>query len=205
LKFFGFPETGAIPLNTAVHLYRYESHADRLQLRGELAKKQEWQQYLTNVKECMREQRSEIFVEAPLVEQFDQVSGLSFLQDNSITDSNNSTKSIIEFRKYQLKLGYETVPHFLQLYSNALPSKLETVHPTTSLVSLLVSDVTSLNTVIEIWKHGDERICGMSVMEDSRVRSRDAKEWRKGIGEIARLSVGFEASVLRPTVFSPLR
>jgi hypothetical protein len=205
LKFFGFTETGAIPLNTAVHLYRYESHSDRLQLRGELAKKQEWQEYLSNVKECMREQRSEIFVEAPLVEQFEQVSGLSFLQDNSFTDSSTSTKSIVEFRKYQLKLGYETVPHFLELYSNALPSKLETVHPTTKLVSLLVSDVTSLNTVIEIWKHGDEVTCGISVMEDSRVRSRDAKEWRRGIGEIARLSVGFEASVLRPTVFSPLR
>ncbi|KAL7512704.1 hypothetical protein ACHAXN_009745 [Cyclotella atomus] len=204
LKFFGFPETGAIPLNTAVHLYHYKSHADRLQMRAELAKKQEWQDYLGNVKECMKEQQSEIFVEAPLIKEFDEVSGLSALQDNS-TSGVGSTKSIIEFRKYQLQLGYETVPNLLQLYSSALPSKLATIHPTTQLISLLVSDITSLNTVYEIWKHGDTMTCGMSAMEESRVRSRDALEWRRGIGEIAKLSVRFESSVLRPVVFSPLQ
>ena len=152
----------------------------------------------------MISQSSGIFLEAPLVHDFQEVLGLASIQDTE-SDTCSSTKSIIEMRKYQLQLGYDTVPNFLSIYSQALPSKLTTAHPSTQLISVLISDITNLNVVYEIWKHGDDQVCGMESMECSRVASRSAKEWRVGIGEIARLSVGFESSVLRPTVFSPLR
>lgn len=206
LKFFGFPETGAVPLNTAIHLYHYTGgHEQRLEQRAHLASRIEWKEYLAQVKECMISQSSEIFMEAPLIHQFDEVAGLSSIQhDNTF---NNNTKSIIELRKYQLQLGYDTVPKFLSHYNKALPSKLNAAdtHPTTQLVTILISDITSLNTVYEIWKHGDEQVCGLEAMNTSRVASRSAIEWRNGIGEIAKLSVSFESSVLRPTVFSPLK
>jgi len=207
LKFFGFPETGAVSLNTAIHLYHYTGgHEQRLEQRAHLASQIEWKEYLGQVKECMISQSSEIFMEAPLIHQFDEVVGLSSIQHDNNT-SNNNIKSIIELRKYQLQLGYDTVPNFLSHYTKALPSKLNAAntHPTTQLVTILISDITSLNTVYEIWKHGDEQVCGMEAMNTSRIASRGAAEWRNGIGEIAKLSVSFESSVLRPAVFSPLK
>lgn len=218
LAFFGFPETGGIPLNTAVHLYHYSGgHNERLQQRSALAKKEEWKKYLGGVKACMMQQSSGIFVEAQLVNDFDEIKGLKYWVDNDGANGNGKNtseqKGIIELRKYQLKLGYDTVPKFLQLYSEALPSKLEAhgTHPTTQLVSLLISDVGSLNTVYEVWKHGGEIIgqyeafCGLQAMEQSRQASRGAMKWRRSIAEIAELAVTFDTTILKPSEFSPLR
>ena len=207
LAFFGFPETGSIALNTAVHLYHYpEGTKQRKDERAALAKKDEWKQYLGGVKECMMEQKSEIFVEAGLVQEFEQVTGLEHWVKNDCS-KNSAGESIVELRKYQLKLGYDTVPNFLKLYTQALPSKLNAAgtHPTTQLVTILVSDVGSLNTVYEVWKHGGESSCGMEAMEQSRQASRGAKEWRSGIAEIAKLATSFDTSILKPTSFSPLQ
>jgi len=221
LAFFGVPETGGIPLNTAVHMYHYPGgHAERLQRRSALAKKDEWTEYLGDVKACMMQQTSEVFVEAPLVNEFDQVKGLRYWIERDeagggSTGKSSNNQAIIELRKYQLKLGYDTVPKFLQLYSEALPSKLDAPgSPTTELVTILVSDVGRLNTVYEVWKHGGEIIgeegggesfCGMEAMELSRLASRGAAEWRKGIAAIAELAVSFDTTILKPLAFSPLR
>lgn len=225
LAFFGFPECGSIQLNSAVHMYHYpEGHQQRLQQRGALAEKDEWKKYLSEVKSCMMQQSSSIFVEAPIVQDFDEVKGLKYWVDSDPSKNRGTTKSngngrihtnkgIVELRKYQLKLGYDTVPNFLKLYSQALPSKLNAVgtHPTTELVTILVSDVGSLNTVYEVWKHGggsdeDEAdFCGMQAMELSRQASRSALEWRKGIAQIADLADTFDTTILKPLEFSSLR
>ena len=211
LVFFGFPETGSIPLNTAVHLYHYPGGTrQRKDDRAALAKKDEWKQYLGGVKECMVFQKSEIFVEAGLVKDFEEVRGLEYWVKNDGSkgaDAGTSGESIIELRKYQLKLGYDTVPNFLKLYAKALPSKLDAIgtHPTTQLVTILVSDVGSLNTVYEVWLHGNDSSCGMEAMEQSRQASRRAKEWRTGISEIAQLATSFDTSILKPASFSPLK
>mmetsp|Transcript_14301 Transcript_14301/g.29194 ORF Transcript_14301/g.29194 Transcript_14301/m.29194 type:complete len:275 (+) Transcript_14301:52-876(+) len=207
LAFFGFPETGSIALNTAVHLYHYpEGTRQRKDERAALAKKDEWKQYLGGVKECMMQQKSEIFVEAGLVQDFEQVTGLEYWIKND-GSLNSDGESIVELRKYQLKLGYDTVPNFLKLYAQVLPSKLNAIgtHPTTQLVTILVSDVGSLNTVYEVWKHGGESSCGMEAMEQSRQASRGAKEWRTGIAEIAQLATSFDTTILKPAAFSPLQ
>ena len=156
-------------------------------------------------------QKSEIFVEAGLVKDFEEVRGLEhWVKKNDGSNgasAGTSGGSIIELRKYQLKLGYDTVPNFLKLYAKALPSKLNAIgtHPTTQLVTILVSDVGCLNTVYEVWLHGDNSSCGMEAMEQSRHASRGAKEWRTGISEIAQLATSFDTSILKPASFSPLK
>lgn len=209
LAFFGFPETGAVPLNTAVHLYHYPGGMrQRKNERATLAKKDEWKQYLGGVKECMMQQKSEIYVEAGLVNDFEEVTGLEYWVKNDQSTVDTCGNSIIELRKYQLKLGYDTVPNFLKLYAQALPSKLNAVgtHPTTQLITILSSDIGSLNTVYEVWKHGGGgNSCGIEAMEQSRQASRGAQEWRSGISEIAKLATSFETSILKPASFSPLQ
>lgn len=222
LAFFGFPETGSLPLGTAVHAYHYPGGLpERSEMRASLAGEEEWKRYLGDVKGCMMSQSSGIFVEAPLVDQFEGIDGLQHWAENDATEGggkgNDGGKGIVELRKYQLRLGYDAVPEFLRLYLGALPSKLDAAetHPTTRLVTLLVSDVGSLNTVYEVWKHGGvvdgeangngDQFCGMRAMEQSRVASRGATEWRKGITEIALLATTFDTTVLRPSEFSPLQ
>ena len=87
-----------------------------------------------------------------------------------------------ELRKYQLVLGYTTMPRFLELYSEGLKDKLAADDSGASqLVSLLYSDNGSLNVVIELWRHES-----MQRAQDSRVASRKAQKWKTAIGEIAR-------------------
>lgn len=227
LAFVGFPETGAIALNTVVNLYHYPGgHVERLDKRSALASNQEMLKYSGSVNSCIMRQSSEIFVEAPLVKDFDEITGLKYWVDNDRSGASrsidydieehpedSSNTCIIELRKYQLKLGYDTVPKFLRIYSDALPSKLNAngTHPTTELVSILVSDVGSLNTVYEVWKHGGEIIghdtsfCGLHAMEMSRQASRGATEWRNGIMQIAELAMTFDTTILKPLECSPLR
>ena len=182
-----------------MHLYHYPGgHAERSGQRSVLAKKEEWKTYLGEVKACMMQQSSEIFVEAALVDNFDEVKGLKHWVNSDKENNGNGRipgkqNGIIELRKYQLKLGYDTVPNFLQLYSEALPSKLNAAgtHPTTELVTILVSDVGRLNTVYEVWKHGGEvsggqdstAVCGMQAMEQSRQASRGARNGKQRIAE----------------------
>ena len=97
--------------------------------------------------------------------------------DEEETETSNGTNTIFEVRRYQLQLGYDTVPRFLSLYQEGLPSKLNEAtgkDPTTSLITLLYSEVGPLNHVIEVWKHG----YGTAAMERSRVAARQAQEWR---------------------------
>ncbi len=103
-----------------------------------------------------------------------------------------------ELRRYSLKLGYDTVPKFLAYYERGLPSKLENQDESTSLCSVLCSEVGDLNQVIEVWRHGN----GVRAMAASRQSARQAQEWRSAISEIATLAVSFNCTVFRPTKFS---
>jgi hypothetical protein len=100
-------------------------------------------------------------------------------------------------------LGYDTVPKFLELYGSGLPSKLNAdgTDPTTTLVTLLYSEVGRLNEVIEVWRHGN----GVAAMEQSRVAARNATAWRSAIASIADLAIEFSATIHRPLPFSPIK
>ena len=200
VRFFSLPETGGA-LTMATHAYYYEGgHTERDQKRAAVRDHPDWNRYLEIALPYLDGLQSNIYVEAPLVS---QLTGVTGLQDVSMLDQGTAGDCILEFRRYHLKLGYDTVPKFLEYYGAGLPSKLSAkgTDPTTSLVTLLYSDVGRLNEVIEIWRHGN----GTSAMEQSRGAARGAKEWRTAIANIADLALQFSSTIHKPTSFSPLK
>jgi hypothetical protein len=206
LRLFSLPETGGM-LNVATHMYYFQGgFQERNERRKAMDTNSDWKAYLQSVKPFMVDQKSTIFVEAPLVSEIEGVCGLKpgnieQLYDQHSDDA-SSSESILELRRYQLKLGYDTVPKFLALYGAGLPSKLNApgTDPSTSLVTLLYSEVGQLNEVIEVWRHGST-----SAMEQSRVAARGATEWKKSIAEIASLANVFTSTIHKPLPFSPLK
>ena len=129
--------------------------------------------------------------------EFDQVSGLKHVSKGKGSDC------ILELRRYHLNLGNDRVPKFLDYYAQGLPSKLSTLDPTSSLVTVLPSNVGRLNEVIEVWRHGNGTL---AMEESSRVAARAAPEWTRAIDKImADLAIEFTCTIHRPMPFSPLR
>ena len=177
------------PLNAATHAYYFSGGLAELQ---EERAKEESNKAVDGLDAYIQAQQSSVYVEAPLVkEQSDFIVGL----ENTMVGPSEKN-SILEIRRYNLRLGYDTVPKFLDLYGAGLPSKIEAPgnDPTTSLVTLLYSEVGRLNEVIEIWSHGD----GVPAMERSRVAARKAQEWRTAIASIAELAIEFRSTIHRP-------
>ena len=181
------------------HWYAYPDHAARDAARGGMPADPRWVEYLKTIRPCVDTQSSTIFVEAPLVETF----GLHGLKSEAcpsgghgVDDDDDDDDPIYELRRYQLKLGYDTVPTFMSHFAAGLPSKLAApgTHPSTSLCSVLHSDIGSLNEVFEIWRHG----AGTAGMMQSREAARSADEWKACIGAIAELAVSFRSTVHRP-------
>lgn len=198
LRLFSFPDTGG-QLHTATHAYYYSGgHSERNAKQRDMIMNSEWKAYIDECRPFMQTQQSNIFVEATLVKEFEEISGLA-----KISKSLPGDDCILEFRRYKLILGYDTVPTFMSLYASGLPSKLQAAgtDPTTSLVTLLYCEVGRLNEVIEIWRHGD----GLAAMERSRNAARSALVWRKAIGDIAPLAIEFTSTIHKPVSFSPLK
>ena len=203
LRFFSLPETGG-KLNVATHAYYYAGGlSERDETRKAMAENKEWQDYIASMRFCVQAQNSTIFVEAPLVRQFDLPGLANIIQSPEAAQQPGGNNCILEIRRYNLKLGYDTVPKFLELYGSGLPSKLnaEGTDPTTSLITLLSSEVGRLNEVVEIWKHGN----GTTAMEQSRVAARGAQEWRSAIASIADLAIEFRSTIHKPVSFSPIQ
>lgn len=216
LRFYSRPETGG-KLHVATHAYYYQGGQEERDIRRQaLEGSLEWQSFKYRTREFIAEQHSNIYVEAPFVnsEAFPQVKGLASTPDSkekglkasqrdSQREDSNDNPSILEIRRYQLLLGYDTVPKFLDLYTTGLPSKLGApgTDPTTSLVTVMYSEVGRLNEVWEIWHHGQ----GYAAMEASRQAARKATEWKQAIANIAPLALTFHTTIHRPTAFSPLR
>ena len=135
-------------------------------------------------------QSSLLFAEAGLVSEF----GLHGFMNEESPGGGKGENPIYEYRRYQLRLGYDTVPAFLKAYAHGLPSKLAHQHPSTSLCSVLYTEVGSLNECLEIWRHGD----GVRAMEASRAAARSAIEWRAAIGKIAMLAQTFQSTIHKP-------
>ena len=203
LCFFSLPETGGGFLNVATHAYYYAGgYPERQSKRKSLAQQEEWKSYLSKCKPFVQSQQSNLFVEAPFVAKFPTVSGMaSLVGNNDNTQGTAPTTTLLELRRYQLKLGYDTVPKFFEHYQEGLPSKLSTLHPSSSLVTVLYSEVGPLNQVVEIWRHGE----GYNAMEASRQGARQATPWRNAIAEMAELALSFSTTIHIPTSFSPLR
>ena len=210
LRICTLPETGGyLNVSTQIHHYN-EGFDERNEVMCARSLSHDWNRHMESTKPCIMRQKSTIFVEAPLVSRMDDIPGLAAgtVEDvlrNSVgkEQEENRDDCIYEFRRYQLKLGYDTVPKFLDMYEGGLPSKLqaEGTDPTTNLITLLYSECGPLNEVIEIWRHG----AGTTAMDRSRVAARKATEWRNAIANIAGLAETFTSTIHRPTDYSPLR
>ena len=206
------PETGGY-LNIATQIHHFLGGFDeRNEIMSARNLDNDWNRHVESTRPCLMRQKSTIFVEAPLVRRMDDIPGLAIGNvENVLRTAVGSSKQdedikddcIYEFRRYQLKLGYDTVPKFLDMYEGGLPSKLEAegTDPTTNLITLLYSECGPLNEVVEIWRHGD----GTTAMDRSRVAARKATEWRNAIANIAGLAETFTTTIHRPTEYSPLR
>lgn len=203
LRICTLPEVGGY-LNVATQLHHFSGGFDE---RNEATSIRIQNRHEESTKSCMTRQRSTIFVEAPLVSRMDDVPGLAIGNMeklcSAVGQQQQQDDCIYEFRRYQLKLGYDTVPKFFDMYECGLPSKLgaEGTDATTNLVTLLYSECGPLNEVIEIWRHG----AGTEAMELSRAAARKATEWRNAIANIAGLAKTFTSTIHRPTDHSPLR
>mmetsp|Transcript_137 Transcript_137/g.349 ORF Transcript_137/g.349 Transcript_137/m.349 type:complete len:317 (+) Transcript_137:82-1032(+) len=199
-------------VNVAAHAYYYQGGLAELQEQRKILLEEEGidqNENNSDLQAYIQSQHRSVYVEAPLVkQQSDFVIGLGKALSTTTGTSNNNHNDnvhcILELRRYHLKLGYDTVPKFLELYGAGLPSKLQApgTDPNTSLVTLLYSEVGRLNEVIEIWRHGN----GVPGMEKSRVAARKAQEWRTAIASIADLAIEFHSTIHRPvlTVFPPM-
>lgn len=148
LRLFTLPEAGGV-LNVATHFYSYRGgHPERDAVRRTQQSDERWGRFSAATRPCIAEQRALLFAEAPLVVTF-QLHGM---QESSCPGGEASARAIYELRRYQLKLGYDTVPRFLEIYGRGLPSKLSApgTDPSTSLLTVLYSEVGSLNEVIEL-------------------------------------------------------
>lgn len=195
------PETGGY-LNIATQIHHFSGgFEERNEVMSARNLDNDWNRHVESARPCLMRQKSAIFVEAPLVTRMDDIPGLAIGNVEDVLRT--SDDCIYEFRRYQLKLGYDTVPKFLDMYEGGLPSKLEAegTDPTTNLITLLYSECGPLNEVVEIWRHGD----GTTAMDRSRVAARKATEWRNAIANIAGLAQTFTSTIHRPTEYSPLR
>lgn len=212
LCFLTVPQLGGT-LNVATRAYYYEGGLSEWQeTQTRLSQDPAMQAHVALLRPYIQSQESSLFVEAPLVRQ-SNLPGLAAAaavapSQGGIAAETPSDRGggaggccILELRRYRLRLGYDTVPKFLDLYGTGLPSKLASTDPTTSLVTLLYSEVGRLNEVIEVWRHGD----GVDAMERSRAAARRAKEWRDAIGSIAELAIEFRSTIHRPLPSSPIR
>ena len=205
LRLFCFPDTGGL-LNIVSHFYFYENGIEQRDHTRNLSGKHiEWQEYVKTSRLNVLQQKSTLYVEAPFIYSH----GLCGMKKEILpiheTDEvlSDGQTAIYEIRKYKLRLGYDIIPKFLELYSFGLTSKLSAVgtDSTTQLCTVMYTEVGELNNVIEIWRHGG----GAPAMTASRNAARNAKEWRQAVNEIAALAVDFTTSIHKPLNFSNWR
>jgi len=204
LRLFAIPETGG-KLNVATHLYHWRGgYRERNARKADMASSEEWREYIKKIQPALTSQRSSLWMEAPFVYNMPGVVGLNMGRGESMLRMGGkySDDAIYEVCRYKLKLGYDVIPIFLELYASGLPSKLEAEgsDPTSNLITLMYSTVGTLNEVCEVWRHGG----GFDGMERSGAAAQNAKEWRESGSQISALTVEVTRTVLRPIAFSPL-
>jgi hypothetical protein len=189
LRLFATPDTGG-QLNTAFHLYFHRSLQHRDDTARAMRDNARWLEFADDSRRHCDKQSSRIYCEAPFV---------AASHGGIATESIHSPGGgLYEVRRYQLVLGYDVVPKFIDNYCSGLDSKLEVSREAGSrFCSLLYTEVGSLNEVIEIWRHE-----GVAGMEQCRVLSRHSQLWKKAIGSIAPLALRFNNTLLKPAPFS---
>ena len=193
--------------HTVHHLYHWSSYSQRDQTRYEAFDEPEQGQDvmvsassvlpLPSLRPMLQSSHSAAFVEATATLQGCGLPGALAFEPAAAADAGE--RVAWELRTYQLRLGYDAVPQFLELYADGLADKLKADDSgASSLCTLLYSDCGPLNVVHELWRHES-----LERAQASRAASRKAAKWRSAIGEIAKMATSFETSYLIPLARSP--
>lgn len=137
MRLFCVPETGG-QLNVATHFYFYEGGIEqRDEARNKALQNEEWKTFLVDSKPFALTQQSNLYAEAPLVYKHN-LCGMRAEMPASPDDN-----AIYEIRKYRMVLGYDTVPKYLALLEEGLPSKLAAAgnDPSSQLCTVLYTEV----------------------------------------------------------------
>ena len=187
-------ETGYGTLQDFIHIYHYEGGLQqRSDIRKSMASDSKWNEFLDTSRQCLVQQKSEIFVPVNL-----KGIHINYWNDNKNDNGNNP---VYEIRHYQLIPGYNVIPNMIDIFSKGLPNKLKCCPESLGQLILLAhSDITVLNQFIEIWRYPSQ-----NKALEHRIASRKATEWRTCIESAAKLTVTFQNRLMTPLKFSPLQ
>jgi hypothetical protein len=171
------------PLNSFIHLWGYESYADRDKRRAELAAHPEWPKYLKEALPLLKQMQNKVCIAAP----FSQIKN---------TAPEGITAGIIEVRSYTVNAG--GIPKMMDAYENlGLPMLREAQGDP---LAVMHSDVGPLNNFVHIWgyENADQRM-------EQRAISAKHPERGKYSAEVGPLMRGMENMICVPAPFSPVR
>lgn len=164
-------------LNQYVHLWAYDSLAERERLRAELGKNEAWtKQYLPENRPRMMAQENKILSEV--------------LPLQPPTDSGN----VYELRWYRTQPGRagEWLAHFKAI--------MPTREKYSRRVGLWQTEIAQLNEVVHLWVYRD-----LNDRAERRARVAQDPEWQAFLGKSAPLLQEMKSVVLLPSAFSPMR
>ena len=181
--------SGSMDLNSYVHMYGYDHHDHRDEVRKRSGADARWQAYLEDAKPMFVGQRSSIF--KPAAALMDAVGA-----DPDVNAASDRRKRLpmVELRRYKLKAGYDTVPRALAAFEAALPAKIEAARSAGvdhELELIAFTDVGRLNELVEVWRYGKASQC-----VSAREASRGVAGWRECIEKVAELTVSFDSSFM---------
>jgi hypothetical protein len=183
--------------NLAIQTHCYTGgHEERNFVRATIAEVPEWKKVMALTYPFVSEEKSSLWVEAPLVKSF----GLRSLSEGHGPTVGTSAV-IYEARCYQLK-GCEAVDLFLDRFSKGLPSMLLAVNqevPSSSLHTVMCAEVGHHGTIIELWRHG----FGSAAMERCRKAAHGATDWRSAVSDFSELVASFKSTTHKPLKSSP--
>ncbi|KAI8464487.1 MAG: hypothetical protein J3K34DRAFT_440321 [Monoraphidium minutum] len=193
LPFLGMftPDTGC-ELNKVVHLYAYDSMAQRAEMRAAAAANKEWTAYVDAGRQYMTKQESRIMVEAAALYAATGASGAA-----AFAPPAGGGPGLYELRQYQLHPGYGSVPKLLKAFEEGLPDKIA-ADPEGQLVAFAASDIGTLNSVMELWRYPSAAACVRA-----RQASRLVPKWRETIAAVTPGVQFFTTAFLVPCPFSP--
>eukprot|EP00879_Flechtneria_rotunda_P023623 GHRR01024994.1.p1 GENE.GHRR01024994.1~~GHRR01024994.1.p1 ORF type:complete len:220 (+),score=50.15 GHRR01024994.1:747-1406(+) len=142
-------------LNKVTHIYQYTDVEQRESTRAVAATNSQWQAFIDASRPHVAKQESRIMLEATGVYKALGLDGAAAYKSPHQTLPN---KPVYEFRQYQLRPGYGSVPKLLAAFEQGLPGKVA-ADKEGQLVAFAYSDVGVLNQVVELWRYPSAAAC----------------------------------------------
>jgi len=164
-------------LNQVWHLWRYESYAEREELRAKLSQNRDWtEKYLPVVKEWVR--RMDIRIMNPHTD------------FSPPEDAGN----VYEYRYYRCAVG--TAGNWMEHFKKALPNR----EKFSKIVGLWQTEIGQPNEVSHLWVYPD-----LNSRADARAKLSQDEGWREFQNMGRPFLRELNNVLLQPTTFSPLK